>query len=87
MSQSKCIFDDLLHATVSSLFATLQSNDAVNKEESEYQRRIVTKIVEEEGDNPDTQEVKDEHNIKFIQNLMCTEDNGLFVNWNAHFID
>ena len=36
MSQSKCIFDDLLHATVSSLFATLQSNDAVNKEESEY---------------------------------------------------
>ena len=43
--------------------------------------------IAEEGDNPEIWEVKDEHNIKFIENALCAEDYGVFTNWNVHFCE
>ena len=45
----------------------------------------MTKAVEEAGNDAKESEVRDEHNNRFIKNLICTEDDSLFADWNMHY--
>ena len=51
----------------------------MNNDRATFIRYIVTKVAEEDGNDPEAWKVIDEHNINSIQNLTCTKDQGLFA--------
>ena len=70
---------DLLKAPARSSFAIVESEVPINNDRAAFIRHIVTKIVEEAGNDPEAWEVKDKHNNRFIENLLCAEDHSLFA--------
>ena len=46
-------------------------------------RHAIAKVVEEDSEDAEAQEVRDEHNTHFIQNIIYTEDNSLSTEWRT----
>ena len=85
LSRNKCTLDDLLRANVGETFAIMDSEVPLNNEGAILQRRIIVKETEERDGDPEVWKVMDEHNVRFIENIICDYDHGLCAEWEMHY--